>query len=164
MMKVESGMAPQPRKPIEARKIIAAFLIMGAVAIGVITDFGLNGPKARLVGDELETEAEAIEPPSQAVLVRASSSSKPRHALIGREYTTDLDFSGIRAHYDRELTQRGWVFTEEWPIRDWWRDLGGRSVLYRKGDYFASLQYAGKDADYGWTYALTLSWGIHNGH
>jgi hypothetical protein len=73
-------------------------------------------------------------------------------------YTTAAPYAAIRAHYDRVTKQHGWSIVCEQPVRDWGRDFGGKIREYRKGPYRASLQYAGNDTTYGWTYTFDVTW------
>jgi hypothetical protein len=149
------------RKPT-LRAILAALSVAVVAAIIIGSDFIINGSKAKQERDELEKEMSLIATMPQAIPQSHHSSAKPRQALVGQSYTTRLGYIDIRAYYDRELSRLGWTLNDEGPIRDWGRDFGGKRVEYCKGEYTASLQYAGENADYGWTYALELSWGLHN--
>src|SRR5712691_6052747 len=43
----------------------------------------------------------------------------------------------------------GWQLARERQLKDWGRDLGGRELKFRRGDYEATVEYAGERADYG---------------
>ena len=73
-------------------------------------------------------------------------SHKTQQALVGSSYSTTKPYSEIRKHDDEELARRGWKFHREQEVADWGRDLGGRTTECCKGDYRASLQYAGQRA------------------
>jgi len=107
---------------------------------------------------ELEIEFKAIAPMPNAKLIKYSSSQKITNALVTADYLTDINPVEIFKYYDEQLTQNGWQFQSTTELKDWDRDLGGKTVDYCKGDYAAELQYAGKKANYGWTYALGISW------
>ena len=123
-------------------------------------DYFVNEPKAALVQQELEQEFNAVKPLPQAVACDYHASHKTRQSLVGSSYSTNLTFSEIRAYYDAELTKQGWRFQREKALWDWGRDLGEKSVHYCKGNFTASLEYAGENAGAGWNYALEISWGL----
>lgn len=119
-----------------------------------------NEPKARQVQSDLESEFHAIQPLPQAKSSGYNASHKSSQSLVTSNYQTNLAYSDIRAYYDVELAKHGWTFYEEEQMKDWGRDLGGKSAHYCKAEYRAHLQYAGPQADYGWDFALGLSWGL----
>ncbi len=43
---------------------------------------------------------------------------------------------------------------------DWGKDYGGKSLRYRKGEFVATMQYAVVNADYGWDYGFSMSYGF----
>ena len=132
--------------------------------VGFITfmvyDFAVNGPKAKLVQNQLENEFKSIEPLPNARACDYNSSHKTKQALVTSNCKTNLSYPEIRAHYDAELAKHGWIFYEEEEMRDWGRDFGGKAARYCKGEYRADLQYAGEQASYGWDYAFSVSWGL----
>jgi len=95
-----------------------------------------------------------------AKTINFNKSHKPRQALVGSKYSTNLNYAEIRKYYDKELENHGWHFINEKAVRDWGRDFGGKIAHYRKGNYTASLQYAGNPKEYGWAYSLDLTWGL----
>lgn len=116
------------------------------------------GPATRAKVPQLEASAALIAAPRDDLLVAQSSTSKSGQALVDRQYTSRLSYPQLRAHYDAQLTTRGWTFERERPLHEWGRDLGGKIARYRRGEDCASLQYAGDKAQYGWTYALSFTW------
>ena len=90
-----------------------------------------------------------------------SSSSKMSHALVTTTYAMPAEYELLRCHYDEEAAENGWTPCGEKEIYDWFRDLGGRSRSYCKGELAAKLQYAGARADYGWDFAFSVDWGLH---
>jgi len=128
-----------------------------------VGDRVVNGKRGELYHERLVQEFRAIRPLPDASVVSASDNYSPwnsHKALVGASYTTRLPYSEIRQYYDRELPQLGWRAVRDHAVTDWGRDLGGREVKYCKGELGASLQYAGTNAHYGWTFALDLTWGL----
>ena len=150
-----------------------SFLVVGVVLVGLIPlvffvafgvfwiyDIRVNGPKAAIVQADLEKEFRAIRPFPDAIAIRFHSSHKTRHALTSDTYQTSSKYAELRDFYDEELAKHGWSFYEEEQLKDWGRDLGGKSARYCKGAYRAALQYAGEGAGYGWDFAFSVSWGL----
>jgi hypothetical protein len=125
-----------------------------------------DGAKAAHVQAELETEYQAIRQLPGAKSKRYHASHKVWQALVSSEYHTTYSYPEIRTYYDSELSKLGWVFIREEDViyGDVGRgkNYGGKHLYYRKGEYIADLQYAGKQEDmFGWTYAFSLSWGLN---
>ncbi len=149
------------------------FVVLGVMIVGLIPlalfvafevfwiyEFRANEPNAAIVQADLEREFRAIRPLPDAIAIRSHVSHKTSQALASDTYRTNLKYSQIRDFYDQELTKNGWTLYEEKDMKDWGRDLGGKSARYCKGTYRAALQYAGERADYGWDYAFSVSWGL----
>ena len=147
------------------RKIRKAWTIFGVVfaaAFAIFFAYGwlVNAPHAKSIETDLKREFDSIGRLPGAERRDHYVSHKTQQALVGSSYSTTKPYSEIRKHYDEELARRGWKFHREQEVADWGRDLGGRTTEYCKGDYRASLQYAGQSANYGWVFALDLSWGL----
>ena len=113
----------------------------------------------------MRTEFSKIRPLPNASLVDTTDNFSPWNShkvLVGATYTTAVPFAEIQAFYSRELALQGRRLDEDRALTDWGKDLGGRDITYCKGDLAASLQYAGAKSNYGWTYALDLTWGQHS--
>lgn len=123
-------------------------------------EFIFQLPKAKEAQAQLEIEFNAIEPLLNATSFRYNASHKTSQALVGATYLTDATSTEIFNHYSEQLLQHGWLSHGTRPTTDWGNDLGGQSAYYCKGEYVAQLQYAGQQANYGWTYAFDLSWGL----
>jgi hypothetical protein len=109
---------------------------------------------------ELEREFTSIRPLPGAEGFDYLSTNKESHALVTEKYQTKATLEEIRAHYQAELSAHGWQFAKEKKLYDWGRDFGGETIYFRKGDYAAALEYEGDDTASGYTYALSLSWGL----
>jgi hypothetical protein len=110
----------------------------------------------------LEAEFKEIIPLEDAHLVSYHASNKLLNALVSAHYLTDLDSLEIFKYYDEELTRHGWHLVEIKKVKIWDEDLGGKSAIYCKGEYYADLYYAGQDAPDKLTYALDMSWRMHD--
>lgn len=121
-------------------------------------EFIFQLPKAKEAQAQLEIEFNAIEPLFSAEIERYNASHKTSQALVGATYLTDATSAEIFNHYSEQLLQRGWLYDGTSSTTDWGNDLGGKSAYYCKGKYEAQIQYAGQQANYGWTYAFDLTW------
>lgn len=93
-----------------------------------------------------------------SVEVDRSSASKDRVVRVGKSYKSDANYDALKRHYAEKLKQLGWQFVEEKPVDDWGKDLGGREINFRSGEYYMVMQYAGAKANYGWNYTLSVGW------
>ncbi len=160
--KTEAASRPFSRKWIV---LISVLVILGVLPVLACMaflgyEFIIQLPKAQQTQAQLEIEYKAIPPLPNASLVSYDVSHKTSQALVDGTYLTDASFSDILNYYDMQLKQQGWQYHSTTDLKDWGRDLGGKSVEYCKGDYVATLQYAGQLANYGWTYAFDVSWGL----
>jgi hypothetical protein len=118
----------------------------------------VGGPKARAAQARLQAALLELQVLPGATEMRSTNSWKPGQALASRYYKASAPYAVIVAHYEAELAKQGWVRTGESRLRDWGRDLGGRTVEWRRNDFTASVEYAGERSAAGWDYALSLSW------
>lgn len=81
-------------------------------------------------------------------------------ASIGKNFRSKASFDGVKQFYLERLSQDGWKLTRERQLKDWGRDLGGRELKFRRGEYDITIEYAGERADYGWDYGISIGW-IH---
>ena len=128
-----------------------------------VADHFVNGKRGEEFHQQLLYEITQIKPLQNTSTVSSTDSFScwnPGKALVGRRYRTTLPYSQIRNYYDAELRSHNWVLTEDKPLTNWGKYVGGRIVRYCKGPMSCSLQYAGEEAESGWTYALDLTWGL----
>lgn len=121
-------------------------------------------PKYLLKDDEaeigLKSEFDLIKHPKLAYKCGENKIKKKDIIVFSVYFNCDLGYEDIKNHYDQELTRNGWQFIKEKKVYDWGRDLGGRSIEYKKREFTATIQYAGEEANYGSTYAFSLDWGL----
>lgn len=104
----------------------------------------------------VDKSAESVKPSSIELVNQLESQIKI--PLTGSAYVTASPGEDIVKYYDGELGRNGWKYACVKPLRDWGKDLGGWQRIYLKNGYLAALEYAGEKADFGWTYALDLTW------
>lgn len=143
--------------------VVVILGLLGLLAVSVLhkpdsTPVVQRNPIA--VQRELESEYEAITLMPGSTRTSFSSRVKDRTVLVSAYYSAGARYAAVRAYYDGELTGSAWQFCSEDKIIGGGQDLGGMAAYYRKADLRAELDFAGERANYGWTYALGLSWGL----
>ncbi len=122
--------------------IVVAFYLQG------------NSPSAIKAQSDLESEFHAITPLRNSTLKDYGAGHKFQTARVSAQYISLFSKDQIREHYDKELTMRGWRFIRE--------SANGGIRYYRKGKYVADLDYQRDNTQFGYTYSLLLSWGLHD--
>lgn len=129
-----------------------------------VGDRMINGRRGEEHHRQLMREFSAITPLPSASVVASTDNFSPwnsHKALVGATYKTSAPYSNIQEFYQRELESKGWYLIEDRPLTEWGKDYGGRQQTYCKGELAASIEYRGASRN-GWTYALELSWGLHD--
>ncbi len=140
------------------RIILFGLLVLGlGIAIWKIT---IQEPRSGIVEKDLVNEFNKIDHPSNVKLLSLSSSHKANQAIVVAKYDSTLAYNEILEHYKEKLSKLGWKYDSEQKVTDWGEDLGGQLARFTKNNYTLRLQYAGDQANYGWNYALSLSWGL----
>ena len=142
-------------------KIVVLSLLLLLCITGCAIFPNNDNPKSISIENELKDELNSIRQLPEATLKSSNSSHKEKLAVVGGAYITKHNYNEIRKYYDVEFANHGWQFINEVNDKEWGKDLGGKSAYYRKGEYVLTLQYAGENANYGWTYGIDLSWGLH---
>lgn len=79
-------------------------------------------------------------------------------------YKTELNSDQIKSHYKREFARLGWQHVGEKKLELFHRFTGGTQDLFCSGRVAATLFVTGQDeARLGYTYSLTLNWGMSSG-
>ncbi len=138
-----------------------SFGIAGALLLAIFWPV-LHPPDATLHHAVLQRQFKSLRPPSEAKLVYIDEKPKLGRVFIGGYYTTDLSFDQLQHLYLPQLQRDGWRQLEESPLLISGRDFGGRQITFCKSDYRTNLQYAGKDQNAGWTFAVTMNWNAKN--
>jgi hypothetical protein len=92
------------------------------------------------------------------VEVHKSTSSGFGKAFVSKSFRCKTSYDEVKRFYVDHVTQDGWQFVHERQIKNWQRDLGGRELEFRRGDYRVTIEYAGEKADYGWDYGIGIGW------
>lgn len=88
----------------------------------------------------------------------SSSTSGGGKALVSKKYLSDVPYEDVRRFYVEHLERDGWTIAGEKQLKDWGSDFGGYEIRFRKADLSIAIEYAGPRADYGWQYAIGVSW------
>lgn len=142
-------------------RTISGIIVLLIFAVFFVYDIS-QSPKAEQAQKELELEFKSIAVLPNAILINYDSSRKTSQALVNATYFVAVTPTEIFKHYDEQLRKHGWQSYGTSGMTEWGRDLGGKSAYYCKGDYYSQLQYAGEQANYNWTYAFSVSWGLSN--
>jgi len=92
------------------------------------------------------------------VEVSNSTSSGFGKAFVSKSFRSKASYDEVKRFYVEHLTQEGWQLVEERNLKDWDRDLGGRELGFRRGDYEVTIEYAGEKAKRGWDYGIGIGW------
>lgn len=92
------------------------------------------------------------------VEVNNSTASGLGKAFVSKSFRCKTSYDEVKRFYLDRLSQDGWQFASERQLKDWERDLGGRELEFRRGNYVVTIQYAGEKADYGWEYGIGIGW------
>jgi hypothetical protein len=126
------------------------------VAAYVTKFFSPNRNDAKFKESERLLRTVPIYPNSE--LVDTSGASKDRVAGVGRGYKSSASYDALKQYYMDKLNALGWQYQGDHIVFDWGRDLGGRELSFQQGEFELNIQYAGEKADYGWNYAINITW------
>lgn len=111
--------------------------------------------------DPLVKEADALALPADSKLIAPCIfNKKSRSRLYSCKYRSTAPFPKLSKHYANQLQEHGWVSKGGSSLKDWGRDFGGQYLVFYKGDFQLSFQFAGDRARYGWNYAISASVGV----
>lgn len=88
----------------------------------------------------------------------SSSTSGGGKALVSKKYDSNAPYENVKRFYVEHLERDGWKIEGEKQLKDLGSDVGGYEIRFRKGDLSLAIEYAGPLADYGWQYAIGVSW------
>ena len=131
-------------------------LIVLLFSLNVLSCFSSAQDKARL--DEVNRIWTAFPLYPQMEEINSSTTSGIGKAFISRTFRCKASYDDVKRFYLERLTKDGWQLVGERQLKDWERDLGGRELKFRRGDYGATIEYAGEKADNGWDYGIGIGW------
>lgn len=84
--------------------------------------------------------------------------SKTELAEETKYFSSKSKYEEVKAFAVQHFASSGWTLVQERSMTDWGRDLGGRELKFRKGEYWIVIEYAGEKATDQWDYAVTVEW------
>ena len=88
----------------------------------------------------------------------SSTTSGYGKARISKSYRSDARYEDVRRFYVEHFERDGWKIVQDKQLKDWGSDFGGHEIRLRKADLQVAIEYTGERADYGWQYAIGVSW------
>jgi hypothetical protein len=88
----------------------------------------------------------------------SSTTSGGGKAMISKKFRSDARYEEVKRFYVKHLEQDGWKIYGEKQLTDLGSDFGGYEIRFRKSDLSIAIEYAGEKTDYGWQYAIAVSW------
>jgi hypothetical protein len=134
-----------------------SFAIAGALLLAIFWPV-LHPPNTTLHQAVLQRQFKAMKAPADAKVIYVDEKPKRGRVFIGGYYTSGLSFEQLQHYYLPQLQRNGWHKIAESPLLVSGRDFGGRELTLCKGEYRSTVEYAGKNQNAGWTFALTMSW------
>lgn len=96
--------------------------------------------------------------PGMQQTVSATSNSGGGKAMVSKKYLSDARYEDVKRFYVEYLERDGWKLEGEKQLKHWGSGFGGYEIRFRKGDLDLAIEYSGPTADYGWQYAIGVSW------
>jgi len=119
----------------------------------------IRAPKARLTLPRLVNEFAHFEAPLDARSVETYEYYKGGHALVGKKYASTKTWKETQEHYDAECMRFGWSPSKTETLRNWGKDYGSVTKIYKKDDLSACLTFQGSPGS-TWNYSIEISWGL----
>jgi hypothetical protein len=133
---------------------LSSGLVVLLFSLITISCFSSAQDRARL--DEVKRIWTAFPLYPQMQEVDTSTGSGFGKAFISRTFRCKTSYEVVKGFYLERLGEDGWQFAGERQLKDWGRDVGGRELKFRRGEYEATIDYAGEKADYGWDYGIGI--------
>jgi hypothetical protein len=133
---------------------LAFICAVKSAGAGPFDNFGLYvGEQHRAA---LEQEFAKIPLIPSATVVNKWDDRQTNDAVVGATFKAPAAMSpeDLRAHYDKALSEQGWVFRREEAYRG-----DGKRIIYCKGEDQAALFLAGKQSSSDWDFGFITSWG-----
>ena len=92
------------------------------------------------------------------VEVNSATISSTGKAYVSKTFRSRASSDDVKRFYLERLSQNGWKIVDERQLKNWGRDVGGRELKFRRGDYEVTIEIAGEKSDYGWDYGIGIGW------
>jgi hypothetical protein len=83
--------------------------------------------------------------------------ASPNVVSLSLSFKSEAPFDDVRHFYVEKLTPEGWQLVKERQLSEWGRDVGGRSLEFRRGEYHIAIEKGGRNND-DWDYGINFSW------
>jgi hypothetical protein len=88
-----------------------------------------------------------------------SSASGFDKAYVSKSFSSDTSYEEVKRFYLEQLAKEGWQLSNEKELKKLSGGVSGEVELeFRKGEYDLTIDYAPKDLNYGWNYAIAIGW------
>jgi hypothetical protein len=143
---------------INVQKVLLGLLIIAVVSI--LAYFAKNHSPNRDDRELYEVRQAYSRIPIPAGFEEKGSSfqSKAELALVSKYFKSRTSYDDVKAFYAARLSSDGWTLASERRMTDWFKDLGGRELEFKKNEYLVIIEYAGEKATDEWDYAITVEW------
>jgi hypothetical protein len=133
--------------------LIVALLIAAAISVPLLRSPDLDKQLALIK----KTIGEVPPPPSTRLVL---SDDRPgiRSIFLNRDFQSSLTFDDIRIYYSTELQKRGWRMASDHELSYYWRNLGGRELVFCRLPYELTLSYDGKREGAPLVYEYSILW------
>jgi hypothetical protein len=131
--------------------IVASFVMVNACK-----NLGPNANDQKL--KEVEHLVTGIPVYSGMIEISSHTISKVHAATVSKYYKSSASYNDVKGFYIEQMQRLGWQLKDEDNVKDWQKDLGGRELVFRNGEFSFAIQYAGEKSGYTWEYATTLGW------
>ena len=145
-------------KPLNLRRVVVGVFILGLFL--ALTYWIKRASPNKDDGKLLEVRQTFLTLPLPPDFTETDSSfqSKAELALVTKYFKSPAPVDEVKEFYDQRLTAAGWTLVKDRPVTDWFRDLGGRQLTFRKQQNSVIVEYAGKAANDQWNYAISVKW------
>jgi hypothetical protein len=142
----------------KAAKALIGLVVVALIPAWIYVEKRLspNANDAKL--REVEELFDSIPTWPRSIELDVHRDSKAGLAGFSESYKFDGGFDEVGQYYKETLMQRGWAYRGEHHVKDWWRDLGGRELLFQKGEYEFTVFYYGEHSDSKSIYSLSCGW------
>lgn len=93
-----------------------------------------------------------------AIAVGANERSGAGTGIVSKSYKSGASYEELKKFYLEKLPAEGWLFHADRPLPASNAIPGERLLEFCKGDYSLTVQFAGRDAGYGWDYSVDMVW------
>jgi hypothetical protein len=90
--------------------------------------------------------------------IGSSTTSGFGKAMISKRFRSDAPYDEVKRFYVEHLTAEGWSIVSERQMNGSGSNFGGYHLEFHKGDLDLGIEYSGEKANYGWQYAIAVSW------